>query len=458
MRSAGQVMDPWQDVVLEQGMGELAGGRWASTEVDCWVSRQNGKGGIIEAVVCYALFVAKARTVIWTAHLYRTAMEGFLRIKELIRNTPSMYRLVRRVWEGSGEEGIELVTGQRLMFMARSKGGGRGFTCDLLILDEAQYLTALVIQAVYSALSAVPNPQIWYFGTPPTDPAAWCYGLRKDGAAGAPRMSHFDWGVDLNLDDPKDRARVGDLELLYQANPALGIRLTEEYCLGELRRLGQVGYAMERLGVWLPPVEAGGDSPVSPELWADLAVDPQRPADVAFAVDVNPRRSHSAILSVGPRDDGLLQISVVEYRPGTAWVVDRLVELKAAWNPVAFGLDAKGPAGSLLLDLEKVGITQPANPDRPLRGDLAVPTAAETAQAYGLLVDALTERRAVHLDEEPLNAAVAGAATRPLGGGSAWDRKGDADICPLVAATVAHWAYLTRVEAVADYDVADSFA
>jgi hypothetical protein len=62
----------------------------------------------------------------------------------------------------------------------------------------------------------------------------------------------------------------------------------------------------------------------------------------------------------------------------------------------------------------------------------------------------------VHLDEAPLNLAVATGQTRPLGGGTTWDyRAPGAEL--LQAGTLAHWLYVAWVDKVSnDYDVLQS--
>ena len=439
--AAGLHLDPWQQYVLQHSLGEQPNGKWAATEAACFVPRQNGKGAIIEARVMAGLFLFGEKLIVWTAHEYKTAQEGFLRIRELIRNAPDLDRLVKRYWEGSGEQGIELTTGQRLRFLARSKGSGRGFSGDTVILDEAQALSLEEMKALFSTLSAKPNPQVWYFGTPPADPSAWIYGVREDGERAKPRMAYFDWGLDLDPSAPDVTARMADRELWYQANPALGIRLTEEFCEDELSRLRE-GFASERLGIWLPRA-TGGAGVIPDELWRELAVAPERPAEVAFAAVVNAKRSHTAIAAVGPRADGRLQASIVAYYPGTHWVVDRLVELKQKWNPLGFAVQDKGPSGTLIEPLEAAGIKRPPNEDAHRPGDLVTPWSNDVAVAYGYTIDALHQRALVHVDDGPLNVAVAGADVRPLGGGTTWDYASSVDVAPLQAVSLALWLYRT---------------
>ncbi|HEY9415973.1 MAG TPA: hypothetical protein VIQ30_14510, partial [Pseudonocardia sp.] len=105
------------------------------------------------------------------------------------------------------------------------------------------------------------------------------------------------------------------------------------------------------------------------------------------------------------------------------------------------------------------GICRPADPDRPRRGDLAVPTVGEVAAGVGQFIDAARQKTIRHTGQGHLDSAVAGAKTRPLGDAVAWGRKqSNIDIGPLVAATLARWAYVARADvAAADYDVLMSF-
>lgn len=395
---------------------------------------------------------------------HNTAQEAFLRLKGLVQQTPDLDRRVARYWQAAGEQGIELTPaagGARLRFIARSKGSGRGFTGYKHVLDEAQEITSPQMAALLPTLAAVPDPQVWFFGTPPDDPGAWVYGLRSDGQAGVPRMAHFDWGADLDPTDPGDIRRAGaDRDLWYATNPALGIRIAEDFVADEAQASG-LGerFAVERLGAWLPRL-VDGSGVIDLGRWGELA-DPasRREGAVAFAVDVTPLRDWASIAVYGLREDGLGHAELIDHRQGTDWLVERLVQLRERHQPVAIGLDVKGPAGSLLVDLEKAGVVRPGDAGQPEYGQLAIPTAQEVAAGCGQLVDAVVQGTVRHIGQEVLETAIRGAKTRPLGDAWAWGRRvSTVDISPLVAVTLARWAYESRAHLITDseYDVLDS--
>lgn len=438
--SAGLILDDWQCWVLQQALGERRDGRWSAFEVGLIVARQNGKGSVLEARELFGLLLAKEELIIHSAHLFKTSKEAFRRILRLLEGTADLARKIKRVSNTHGDESIELTNGCRLSFVARSKGGGRGLSGDCLILDEAFALVDDQIEALMPIMSARDNGQIWYTSSPPLDAVTGevLFGIRARGEAGDPVLAWMDWGQKrgVDLDDPQVHAA---------ANPAYGLRIMPEAVERERRTLKDEGFGRERLGIW---PETAGTAVISPEQWRALA-DPasEAGADIAIAIDVTPARDHASIAIYSPRPDGLGHIELIEHRSDVGWLVARLAELKERYGPVAIAIDVKGPAGSLLPDLAAAGIAEPEDPERPARGDLAVPLAADVAASTGQFLDAIAAGALRHTDQVQLSTAVAGAKTRPLGDAQAWARRtATADISPLVAVTLARWAYLTRVD------------
>ena len=134
---AGLVLDPWQEAILIDSLGVRADKRWAAFEVGVCVPRQNGKGGILEARELAGLYLLNERLIVHTAHQFDTSLEAFGRLLALIEETPELWKRVKRVSNAHGSEGITLKSGQRIRFRTRTKGGGRGYTGDCLIFDEA---------------------------------------------------------------------------------------------------------------------------------------------------------------------------------------------------------------------------------------------------------------------------------------------------------------------------------
>jgi phage terminase large subunit-like protein len=438
--------DVWQADVLRDALGERADGSWAAKRVVVIVSRQNGKGSILEARVLAGLNLFGEKLIMWSAHEMKTAMEAYRRVEALIEANPSLRRLVKRYIRTNGNEGIEFRNGARLRFVARSKGSGRGFSCDVLILDEAYALTPEQLSALMPTMSARPNAQIWITSSPPLDALSGdvLFRLRDAALAGDPTLAYFDWGLQgVDLDGLAD-IHLADPALWAQTNPAYGVRISEEFTAQEFSSMTPADFARERLGVW--PARYMGSAVIDLNTWQKAAdLNSVHGTEVAFALDVTPLRDWSSIAAYGLRPDGLGHLELVDRRPGVEWLVDRLVVLRDRWEPVAIALDAKSPAASLVDDLERVGITRSKDPAKPRRGDLAVMNTLDAAAACGQFIDALKAMSFRHIDQGPLNVAVAGAQTRPLGDAFGWARRAaSVDISPLCAATAARWAYTSR--------------
>jgi hypothetical protein len=418
---AGLLFDPFQSLILDGGLGERADGQWSAFEVAEFMPRQNGKGSVIEGRQLGGLFLFPEKLIIYSAHEFKTAQEMFRRILSLVEGRDWLSRKVLRVRTSHGEEGIELRDGTRLRFVARSGGSGRGFTCDCLILDEVMILGAQSMAALLPTLSARPNPQIWYAGSAGLEGSEQQRRIRARGLTGTdPNLAYYEWSVPDDTDDLDDRAGWA------QANPGLGIRLTEEFIGRERAAMPELEFARERLGIWS---DARREAVIDPVIWDRLA-DPRSNAldPVTFAFDVTPDRSMAAIACAGRREDGRLHGEVIDYRPGTSWVVPRLVELVQKWHPHAVLLDPAGPAGSLLPELGFAAAEV---------GEPTQVSSREMAQACGLVYDLATQDGLRHMGQPMLDMALLGAKQRPLGDAWAWARKGVADICPLYAFTLA---------------------
>lgn len=477
---AGLILDPWQVDALHRMLAyDPATLKWVHFEHCEVVSRQNGKGAILEARVLFGLFVLGEELIMWSAHEMKTALQGYRRFKRLVKRlgtqidpkNPNLWLVGDRVVQfhnTNGQEAVELKEDRHLGYaeqwchwIARSAGSGRGFSGDLNIVDETFAYTDTQHSALLPTASARPNPQFLYTSSPPLtgDTGEVMYRLRLRGDPSAPRtaedpeweqdpsLAYRDWGLAGDLDSLGE-IDLGDQDLWKAPNPSLGCdRLTLEAIRREFAGMSKVDFARERLGIW-PRYAGGGSGLIDMAVWAKIGdQESKRHGDVALAVDVTPLRDHASISVFGLREDGLGHVQIVTYGQGVDWVVAKLAELKAVLDPVAIGLDPKGGAASLLGELKAVGIVAPEDPEFPRRGELVLPMAHEVAQATGQFIDAVRQQTLRHIGQNELTSAVANAKPRPLADAVAWGRKqSDVDISPLVSATLARWAYMTRID------------
>jgi len=428
---AGLNLDPWQQWCLTNSLS--GDGRWSAFEVALIVARQNGKGSILEARQIYGLFVLGERLQVHTAHEFKTCYEHFLRVVALIEGCPHLAAQVLRVRRGAGEQAIELKNGCRLRFLARSSGSGRGMSGDVVYLDEAFALTPQVMGALLPTLSARENPQIWYTSSAPLPHSTVLHQVVKRGRdGGSDRLMYAEWSNDVDDADPDD------VDAWYRANPALGIRITEEFVRAELDAMREMPeeFARERLGVVFPLLSDRQTVKLPADAWAESVTDspPEPvPGQITIAYDVSLDGGWGSI-AIAAADLTAPYVELVEHREGSGWLAGRLVELVERWNPIAVGCNGAGPAGAQVQTVREAFSRAGIEPDL-----LRQMSAPEYKQACGGFFTDVVEGRLVRPGGQgPLDLAAGDASERPLGDAWAWDiRSATVPISPLVAVTIA---------------------
>ncbi|MFJ4365077.1 hypothetical protein ACIP4S_13090 [Streptomyces chartreusis] len=471
-RKAGLVADPWQRDAIDLLLACRNDGKWACFEYAELVARQNGKGSILEIRVLIGFLVLGEETILWSAHEYKTAMEAFRRFRRLIKKLGTqvgtnelLYEIdgVRiKISNTHGQEGFERAdTEARIKFVARSKGSGRGFSGDLVIIDEAFAYTLVQQDALMPTMRARSNPQIIYTSSPPLDGESGdvLYMLRaraEDG--GDDSLGYRDWGAEGDLDH-LELVDLDDRKLWAATNPSWGIRVTPEAMVRDRRGMSPKGFAREILGIW--PRRSQGNIVIDPKVWATMADETSRrtaEGGVAIGVDVTPLRDYAAVCVYGVRGDGLGHVQLADYRSGTKWLVPRLVELREALEPITIAM-GRGTHAFLETALKEAGFQLPEDKDAPEAGDLAVTSAVDMAAAAGQVLEGVREQAFRYVPSEHLDIAVAGAKTKQSGDTIAWTPHGpDVDISPLVAMSLARWSYIARSFLLAEqqYDVLSS--
>lgn len=434
--SAGLVLDEWQVLVLERALGERPNGKWAALEVGLVVPRQNGKGSILEARELAGLFLFEERLQTHTAHRFDTCLEHYNRLRTLIEGCPDLHRRVKAMPDANGKEAIILKSGARLNFKARSKGSGRGFSGDLVVLDEAYWLHELgsMIPTMSARMGMTPGgPQLWYTSSAP-EARAESDRLRRlirrgrslsdDAVTG---LAYMEWsaGPDSLLDDQ---------EAWADANPGLDTRVDRAFIAG-VERPGMTDeeFARERLGIYDDVTDV---SALPPHDWKRCAKPKLLVQDpVAYGIDLTPDRSYGSIGAAGRcSEDGVVAVEVVEHRTGAGWMLDRIIELVERHHPTHVVIDARSAAGSLIDPLEAAGI------------EVVKARTGDHIAACGGFFDDVVNHKLAHRSQPELEAAVAGASMRTVSDAWLWNRRGSSVITPLVAVTLARWGHLQPVE------------
>jgi hypothetical protein len=458
---AGLYLDPWQCLAVDAILSETEQNRPAAFESAIIIARQNGKGSILEALSLYWLFIAQEPLILHSAHEFKTAAEAFRRLRSLIAGSSELSAQVAKITTAAGNEAIELRTGERLRYVARSKGSGRGFTAGKIILDEAYALTAEEMAALLPTLATRQNAQVVYTSSAGMATSTQLHAIRRRGRAGGDAsLAYLEWGGVAACDDfcqhelSDDACALNNRQLWVDANP----RVTVDFIANERRALPAPEFARERLTVWDEPDDKLETIPVGKWL---ARVDEHskvltggRPV---FSVDVAPDRRSAAIGICGRRDDGARHLGLIDHRRGVDWVVPRVVQLIEDHDPVCVVLDAASPAGALLPALTEAGLRRRTDTDPG--APLVVTGAQDMGHACGGLLDAVqaTESDVWHRGDPIVTAAWEAAVRRDIGDGL-WGlgrKVSGGDITPAVVIALAHWGHVAYGES--DYDLLQSF-
>ena len=443
---SGKVLDPAQRLTVEVMMAQGADGRWAAATTGREMPRQNGKGDEVEVVELWGL-VQRAEAILHTVHdAVLLASQAQQRMLGVLEGNADLRRRVKRKWQGTGQQMIELRNGAVIWYRTRTSGGGRGVDdVDRLVVDEAQHATEEHLSAVAPTLLANANPQLNALGTAGlAGKSGWWWSVRRralspdPGAFGYVGHTAEDVSVDAEgrvIQHPVD---IDDRRLWRRANPSVvagrgqGLEFLEE----QLRRLGPAAFAREHLGVWDPPVDAvSGWQVVAEAVWVAARGSSRPSGPLSFALDVDTNTQGEEWCSIVASDGVHVEVvEVPQATVGLGWVVPKLVERRDEFGEM--WLDASGPAGKLVAPLEKAGVVV-----RRVKRE-------EIVQACGQFKDAVEGGELVHSNQTVLNRAVAGAKRRDVGDG-AWRFSrtlSSVDISPLMAACVARFAAVATPE------------
>lgn len=430
--------DPWQRTILDAWLGRDQLDRYTASRCGVLVPRQNGKNAILEIRELYGSAILGEK-ILHTAHEVKTARKAFLRLASFFDNEreyPELTALVVSIRRTNGQEAILLTNGGSIEFSARSKGAARGFTVDVVICDEAQFLNDEQLESLMPTMAAAPlgNPQIIMVGTPPNhNLEGEVFGrMRRDGHEGKDeKLSWHEWSIE----DPA-KVNMADPKIWASCNPALGMRLDIAVIQNEYKQMSADGFARERLSMWYEV--AAELRAIDYEKWLECATEnPPKDDEIdklAYAVKFSADGA-AASLAVAARREGVTHVEIVEHRSmreGVGWLVDFLApRSKKAATVVIDGLHW---SGSLVQELRENGVRNKAA--------ITVPKADEVVTAASGLVDAISRKTVTHYDQPALNVSAEKAEKRTIGTKGGWGFGGD-DCILIESAALAMWGVKT---------------
>jgi len=432
----GMPFDPWQDGAARLALAKREDGLYAAGigGVVLSIPRQVGKTYLIAAVVFALCTIYPALTVIWTAHRTRTHNETFKKMQGMAAK-PKIAPYIANIRAANGEQEITFKNGSRILFGARESGFGRGFDeVDVLVLDEAQILTADAMSDMVPATNAAKNGLVFMMGTPPRpkDPGEVFTNVRAAALGGDPDTLYIEFSADKG-------ASLDDRKQLAKANPSYPHR-TSDAAIQRMRKLlgSDESFRREAYGEW--DEAALTKKAISPTSWDALAIPPAKvPTDgirvyaVRFAVD----GSSVALAAAIRPDNGPIHVEGIKLAAmgdGTAWLIDWLVDHHE--NAAQIVVDGKAGVGYLVNALHEARVPK----------SVIITAGTDTITTGTSMVEAaLISKDLTHRGQKVLDDQVKAAEKRKIGvnGGFGWAAPEGGNVAMLDAATLAYWGAKT---------------
>lgn len=446
------------------------------------VARQNGKTTVENILALWHMYALESGMVIGTAQSLDRSEEAWkdcLALAELDDETNDM--IEERNF--GHPKFFNLSNGCEYRVAAASRKGGRGFSGDLILMDELrEHHNWDSWSSVTNTMNARPYAQAFAFsnagdalgvvlryqralahrelGWPDGDDDAELLGSDSDLFEGVDESllpdgwdeittALFEWSAAPD-------ARRTDIWSIAQANPSMNHFDVTPNCPTTRSLLAAVKGS--------PPLEvdteilcrfvAGMDGGPFPEgTWTattDAAASPGEDAEIVVCVEISSRRDAAFIARAArynkelpklndymPTTKDVAVVGISDDRPGTDWIVQELVETRDTYTAIVVRAEGGAPTVNLLEDLRNAVLPDGSPANLPIT-EWAGP---DVQAAHADITDRLVQRTIEHLPHKGMDTA-AGSAVALINPGGGWRvdiRRSPTDTAPLYAAVGAVW-------------------
>ena len=455
---------PWQKWLLIHALELNEDGLYRFRTVVCEVARQNGKSLLMVVLALWHIYALDSRQVIATAQDLSRAEESWEDAVEWAMSNPELEPLIA----GTGDRdraGVKrghpkrliLDTGCEYRVASSSRRGGRGFSGDLILMDELQeHQSWDSWAAVTKTTMARPKAQVWAFSNAGDLLSVVMRHLRTkahrdlgwpDGDADKDLLEESDPAIAALLENvgqvatgffewsaPPTSSRT-DMHALAQANPSMNHTdivvdcITERALVHALAEDPATVFDKECRCIWVTHSDGG---PFPAGSWSETLdtaakVTPGTHSSVCLEIPADRSRAYLARASLDA--DGKPVVGVWKDQPGTDWVVPFLQKNRKRYTTIVIRIGGGVPASSLANEVELAELPWEKW------------NSTEVAAGCGQMFDLLRDRAIRHLPHPALDTAATSAATRVQsdGGWTIDAAKSPTDTAPLTAAIGAVW-------------------
>ena len=417
----------WQRLLLRDIMARTPDGLWTHSKFGYAVPRRNGKNEIAAILELWGL--AHGENILHTAHRTTTSRSAWERLKQLLDDAEIEHK-------DSGALGQEVIrckaTGGIVHFRTRTSKGGLGEGFDRMIIDEAQEYTEDQETSLKYVVSASPDPQTIFCGTPPTTESSGTVFMHMRDMILTDGMEDTGW-AEWSVDEIHKQT---DIDAWYECNPSLGTILKERAVKAEIGP-NELDFNIQRLGYW---IRYNLKSAVSRAEWDELQLTDMPELRSGIYVGVKYSKTDTVAVSIAIRtEDGRIFVEAIDCRPfrdGTDWIIAflRRIEYKT--------VVIDGASGQHLL--------KDAMRDAHLYQTI-LPKVTEIIKANATFEERLAGRELCHMGQPSLINSVTNCEKRQIGsnGGFGYKSINEAyDIALMDSMILAQWICGQKTKAI----------
>jgi hypothetical protein len=379
---------PWEKWLLIHGLELNEDWTYRFRTVIIEAARQNGKTLMLVVLALWHIYAKGSRTVIATAQDLGKAEDTWSAAVEFAQENEQLSELIRKISLAHPKvfkvlnPQIEKLCEYRVA--TASRRGGRGFTGDLVLLDELrEHQTWESWSAVTKTMMARPRAQCWCFSN-----AADALGIvlryeralahrdlgwpDDDQAIQEPVIGAIDPGLKLLLEEYGDTIKVGffewsappkalrtDKQAWAQSNPSMNHTECVDDCITDRA----IAHALmtDPIDVFdteviCRQIDTASGGPFPADAWANTLDDGAnqnmgpKPRPVV-CVEISTERSATYIAKAALDKDNCAVVGIVEAMPGTDGVVAWLKAHRSEYKGIVLRSGAGAPTLALFTEL-----------------------------------------------------------------------------------------------------------
>lgn len=422
-QESGRTAYEWQINLLNEILAINEDGLWTHMKFGYSIPRQNGKNEVV--AIRELIGLKKGERMLHTAHRTTTSAAAFNRLLAIMEESGMEEKTHFNKIKAIGRESIELIDGGRIDFRTRTSTGGLGESFDLLVIDEAQEYTDDQESALMYTIAASQNPQTLYCGTPPTPISSGTVFtfLRNSALDGSSVDTGWaEWSV-------QEMSDMRDVDLWYQTNPSLGLRLSERNVQSEVRD-DDIDFNIQRLGLW---IQYNQKSAISENEWKELQVSslPKLKGKMFAGIKYGHDGTNVALSIAAKTDDNKIFVESIDCRSlrnGNGWIINFLKQA----NVQEVVIDGAAGQNILADDMKEAGLRKPI-----------LPTVKEIIISNSTFEQALFQENIQHTGQPSLYQVVTNCEKRNIGTNGGFGYRSQVeefDVSLMESMILAHWA------------------